>query len=229
MFSELRAALRFQGKPSPQSSMASRPRGAPDADTPQMLRDIQVALTDLAHSLRERRPQRGPAHDTRQAIDIILAHLERHGASLYGHEIVLPTSAGGGTRLVARTNNVLEGFFHALKHGERRRSGRKILTQDFERLPAAAPLAINLTKSDYVEIVCGSLENLPHAFAQLDREDRRWSLPARLNASAAQADEPDVISSSMPASDRHIIRTDAMHERVMAAARSRSPRYAVSQ
>lgn len=229
LFSELRAALRFQGKPSPQSSMASRPRGAPDADTPQMLRDIQVALTDLARSLRERRPQRGPAHDTRQAIDLILAHIERHGASLYGHEIVLPTSAGGGTRLVARTNNVLEGFFHALKHGERRRSGRKILTHDFERLPAAAPLAVNLTKSDYVEIVCGSLENLPHAFAQLDREDRRWSLPARLHASATQADEPDVISSSMPASDRHIIRADAMHERVLAAARSRSPRYTVSQ
>lgn len=45
------------------------------------------------------------------------------------------------TRLVDRTNDCLESYFHSLKHGERRRSGRKVVTQDFERLPAAAALA----------------------------------------------------------------------------------------
>jgi hypothetical protein len=220
LFAELRTALRLRAMPAPPSS--------PDAETPQALRDIAAALDDLARSLRARRPQRGPAQDSRQAIDLILAHLERHGASLSGHEITLPPSAGGATRLVARTNNLLEGFFHTLKHGERRRSGRKILTQDLERLPAAAPLAANLTRPDYVAIVCGTLEELPRAFAQLDRADRRRALPARLHAALTQADEPDVVSSSMPSADRHIIRADALHQRVLAAARSRAPRYAVS-
>jgi len=219
LFGELRAAMRLTAQPSPPSS--------PDVDTPQTLRDIKTALDDLARSLRERRPERGPAQDTRQAIDLILAHLERHGASLSGHEIVLPPSVSGGTRLVARTNNLLEGFFHALKHGERRRSGRKILTQDLERLPAAAALACNLTRPDYVNLVCGSLEELPRAFAHLDRADRRQALPARQRATQTQAEEHDIVSSSLPAADREIIRAAAMQDRVLLAARSRAPRYAV--
>ncbi|MEK7443865.1 MAG: hypothetical protein AABZ70_03325, partial [candidate division NC10 bacterium] len=36
-----------------------------------------------------------------------------------------------------------EGFFHRFKHAERRRSGRALLTQDLEQLPAAAVLAFN--------------------------------------------------------------------------------------
>ena len=59
---------------------------------------------------------------------------------------------------MARTNNELESLFHAMKHGERRRSGRKILTQDFEALPPAAALAQNLRHADYVHLVCGSLD-----------------------------------------------------------------------
>ncbi len=220
LFAELRAAMRLRARPSPQSS---------DLETPQTLWDIKAALDDLARSLRERRPQRGPAQDTREAIDIILEHLERHGSSLSGHEIALPPAAGGGTRLVARTNNLLEGFFHALKHGERRRSGRKILTQDLERLPAAAPLACNLTRSDYVTIVCGSLQELPRAFAQLDREERWRSLPARLSATPKAGDEPDVVSASMPAADRDIIRGDPLQQLVLGAARSRAPHYASSR
>src|SRR5207249_12085854 len=55
----------------------------------------------------------------------------RHGPYLWGHALRLPRRVGGGIRLVARTNNGLESLFHTIKHGERRRSGRKILTQDF--------------------------------------------------------------------------------------------------
>ena len=69
---------------------------------------------------------------------------------------------------MARTNNRLESLFHTIKHGERRRSGRKILTQDFEILPPAAALATNLHHADYVSLVCGSLDRLPEAFAALD-------------------------------------------------------------
>src|SRR2546430_11475849 len=117
------------------------------------LRDVQSAPQRLAAALRRERPERGPATDRRQAIDLILGHLERHGPHLWGHAIRIPRRAGGGLRLVARTNNELESLFHAMKHGERRRSGRKILTQDFEALPPAAALAQNLRHADYVHLV----------------------------------------------------------------------------
>ena len=52
-----------------------------------------------------------------------------------------------------------------MKHAERRRSGRKVLTHDFESLPPAAALAYNLTRPDYVALVCGSLDALPARFS----------------------------------------------------------------
>ena len=62
--------------------------------------------------------------------------------------------------------------FGSMKHGERRRSGRKILTHDFEQLPAQATLVYNLNHPDYVKILCGSLELLPQACAKLDGQKR---------------------------------------------------------
>ncbi len=93
---------------------------------------------------------------------------------------------GGDVWLVSRTNNLLEGFNRALKQGERRRSGHKILSNIFEHLQPEAALARNLVCSDYVEILCGSLERLPQAFAGLDAERRRRLLTA---------DQPPVLDS----------------------------------
>ncbi len=218
LFDELRSTLRLhepdggRRKPKPETS-------------PEELRDIQTAVEDLTLSLRERRPERGPAQDTRQAIDLILAHLDRHGDTLWGHAITLSPSLGGGVRLVDRTNNSLEGFNRALKQGERRRSGRKILSDDFEHLPAEAALVRNLLCPDYVKILCGSLDQLPQAFAELDASKRRSALAARQQSrSASPPDTPEIASASLPKADRPLIRSKAMSSRILAAARSRAPR-----
>ncbi len=217
LFAELRQALRLRVT---RADDTPAPACA-DAKTLDELQDIRQAVAQLAGSLRDRRPERGPAEDTRQAIDLILTHLDRHGPSLWGHAIALPDALGGRTRLVDRTNLPLEGFFHGVKHGERRRSGRKTLTQDLEHLPAPALLATNLKKADYVETLCGRLDQLPSAFAELDANDRRLALPVRTRGSP---DEPrDLVSSSMPTADRDLIRSDGLKERVLAAARSRAP------
>jgi hypothetical protein len=215
LFTELREALRLKAK------RPRDPTGA--AEDEKTLCDVKAAVETLQASLGERRPERGPAQNTRQAIDLILAHLQTHGPFLWGHAIALPVSAGGGVRLVDRTNNQLEGFFKTLKHGERRRSGREILTHDLEQLPAAAALAFNLTRSDYVTLVCGSLDKLPQSFAELDALDRRRSLPARLAAVSDDHGSADVASSSMPTIDRRLVREDALVVRLRAAARSRAP------
>ncbi len=222
LFTELRQALRLKVKPLPQV-----PSSPADSKSLNERRDIRQAVENLTRSLRDRRPQRGPAEQTRQAIDLILKHLDRHGPSLWGHAISLPQAAGGGIRLVDRTNLLLEGFFHAFKHGERRRSGRKVLTQDLEALPGAAILATNLIQPDYVAILCGTLDNLPSAFADLDADDRSRVLPLRQRASSCPW--PDVASSSLPAVDRPLVRSEGLKDRVLAAARSRAPQHPSSK
>ena len=223
LFSELRNALRLREKPSGKSRPAPIVLTAEQAAAE--LRDVKAAVDALAISLQKRRPERGPAIDQRRAIDLILAHLDRHGRFLFGHAVELPGEAGSGIRLVDRTNNVEESLFHHFKHGERRRSGRKILSQDLEQLPPAALLATNLEHTDYVAILCGSLAGLPHAFAQLDAPSRlRSSLVARASARLENATDCDVVSASLPTADRNLVRTDAMNQRIQSAARSRAPR-----
>jgi len=101
----------------------------------------QAALNAL---FKHKRVARGPAKDTREAIDTLLAHIETHKESLFGHAIRLPESAGGGVRLVSRTNYLSENGFGAFKHGERVRTGYKNLGHVLETLPAEALLARNL-------------------------------------------------------------------------------------
>jgi hypothetical protein len=206
LFAELRRALRLEDKDKAPGVGSEREAGK--------LNDIRSAVKKLTASLKKRRPERGPARDLRAAIDLILSHLDRHGPHLWGHVIPIPQECGGGIRLVDRTNNILESWFGSLKHAERRRSGRKILTQDFERLPPSAALAVNLDRPDYVEILCGSLKDLPAAFAQLDALNRHQ--PA-----AVQTPGVDPETASLSTRDRRLVRIPALEERITAAARSK--------
>ncbi|MCP4406476.1 MAG: hypothetical protein GY807_01680 [Gammaproteobacteria bacterium] len=186
---------------------------------------MQGRLDELIASLKKRRPERGPAQDIREAIDIVLKHIETHGANLWGHAIHLPESAGGGVRLVVRTNFPAENFFGELKHDERRRSGRKNLTQDLEQLPAEAVLVYNLEHADYVTFVCGSLNHLAEAFAHLDLE-RHQNRMKGLPVGDQQQDlgtELQLASASLSTPDRRVIRTEEMDHRIAAAAKSRAP------
>jgi len=202
LFNRLRSALRLEDK---HATGAIHPHQAV-----KKLNDVRAAVNTLTASLQKDRPKRGPAKDTRQAIDLILSHLDRHGPHLWGHAIPLPNS--GGVRLVERTNNDLESFFHTIKHGERRRSGRKILTQDFESLPPAAVLAANLRHPDYVNIVCGSLDRLAAAFAELDAANRSRSIAAGI------AKHTTIETSSLSTLDKRLVRKPALEDRILAAA-----------
>lgn len=223
LFDELRDALRL----TPRAQHAQPADGTSVETTVAELQDIQQALTELTASLRQRRPKRGPANDQRQAIDLILTHIERHGDSLWGHVIPVSNGTDMEVRIVARTNNNLEGFWHEMKHGERRRSGRKILTHDLECLPASAALAPNLTRPDYVQIVCGSLENLPQTFAALDMAKERGD-DGLNQANGPGPEEPNVTSASLPRVDRPTVRAASFQRKIEAAARSRPPRYTPS-
>ena len=167
LLAELRSALRIEAKTARIGALPLQP-GPASPDAIQEAHAVNLALNQLVVSLRERRPERGPGEHAREAIDIILDHILRHGDTLSGHSIELPAQSGGGVRLVDRTNMSLENFFGLTKRAERRRSGRKNLAADLESLPGSAPLALNLVRPDYVQILCGTLQQLPSAFAQLD-------------------------------------------------------------
>ncbi|MBM4394822.1 MAG: hypothetical protein FJ087_03920 [Deltaproteobacteria bacterium] len=218
LFEELRTALRLVPKP---AGRRDTPVGGSGGTTPAEMEGIKSAVDRLALSLHKRRPRRGPAQDARQAIDLVLRHLEDHGAYLWDRAVQLPQKAGGGLRLVDRTNNLPEAFFHGIKHGERRRSGRKGLAADFESRPASAALVPNLKRPDYVAIVCGTLDNLPQAFAKLYAGERgRLPAPADRHRGTATIRA----SASKPREDRMLVRSDAMSRAIMSAARSRAPR-----
>jgi hypothetical protein len=211
LFDELRDVLRLAA-------------GPPEDETAEGLDTMHEALDALVVSLRARRPERGPAQDTREAIDLIIEHIDRHGESLWGHAIRLPESIGGGVRLVERTNNRIENLFKGTKHDERQRSGRKNLTQDLEHFPAEALLVRNLKCPDYVSIVCGSLDRLDEAFAELDQDDRERELkclPPREQITSNVVLQ--IGSSSLPTADRRLVRTEEMDRRMKSAASSRAP------
>ena len=196
----------------------------PEHETQQEIEDMRNPFDTWVASLKQRRPARGPASDIREAIDIVLGHIEKHGPNLWGHAILLAQNAG--MRLVSRTNNLIENRFKQLKHGERRRSGRRILTQDLEHLPAEALLVSNLHRQDYVHIVCGSLGRLPEAFAQLDQDEHAKQLMAIPPSDSDTLDEVlQIATASLSTLDRRVIRTKAMDLRMRSAAGSRAPRY----
>lgn len=220
LFEELRSALRLVPKTSDPAPAAPSREGS-EAE----LQDIQNALEELRASLQDRRPARGPAQSRREAIDLVLDHLDRHGDSLWGHVIALPEEVGGGSRMVERTNDILENFFRGMKHGSRRRTGRKNLTQDFEAMPATAALAENLRQHDYVVLLCGTLERLPQAFATLDQEHRRARRVGRSSSVGGPSNPrgPANATASLPIEDRRVIRSAAMSERINAGARGGRP------
>jgi len=224
LFDELRGVLRLS-PPAPEQDREPPGLRIASEQALAQIRDVRAELERWALALVERRCDHRAAQDTREAIDLVLAHIERHGASLWGHGITLPAALGGGVRLVSRTNNLEETLFRDMKHGERRRSGRRNLAQDFETLPPGAALLQNLRRPDYVAVLCGTLDDLPAAFARLDAQRldaARSRAPTAPDTAAAPAITCE--SASLPTVDRRAVRTDAMNRRVRALARNRSPR-----
>ena len=77
---------------------------------------------------------------------LILSRTRPKGVKFWGHAIALPEYAGGAVRVLVRANEKAENLFKDIERSERRRSGRKNLTQDLEHLPAAAAISYNIQR-----------------------------------------------------------------------------------
>jgi len=166
-FSELRGVLRL--------SDAELPRGDVrygQTETPMLEVERLKEIGTATQKYREELESRVAGHGKSKVLTpegVVLGYLDSYSEKLFGHP-VLRDENGLVISIVERTNNIPEHFFGRAKQQLRRRLGRAHLGRDLEDQPAQAALAGNLRHPDYVRIVCGSLENLPVAFADLEQQ-----------------------------------------------------------
>lgn len=164
-FGELRGILRLSHSEMLRQDVPSRQLDLAVVDH-QRLKTIDRNIQRYRKQLSQQVPEhaRGPRSTVPEAI--ILRYLERYGDHLVGHPAVRDDD-GTILAVVHRTNNPPEYFFGDSKQRLRRRVGRAQLRRDMQQQPAQAALAMNLRYPDYVRVLCGSLDNLPEALADL--------------------------------------------------------------
>ncbi|MBU1669923.1 MAG: DUF2924 domain-containing protein [Actinobacteria bacterium] len=161
-FCELRDVLRLTAAEMPGGD--ARCEQAPPASL-ELVRYSQIEGNLLRY--KKKLEERVAAEGKRSAHAVVLRYLQRYGDRLFGHP-ARHDDQGHILDVVARTNILLERWFRDEKNGLRQRLGRAHLARDLQQQPAQAALASNLRHPDYVRVVCGSLDNLPRAFAELE-------------------------------------------------------------
>jgi len=169
IFNELRAVLRLGDSELP--SGGQRPRQLSVAAAEAMrLHEIEVAVQQYENDKHRRAGAEARKKRPSTPEAVVLKYLERYRNHLFGHPAIRDED-GNIIAVVERTNNPAEHLFGMDKQLLRRRLGRANLARDLQQQPAQVALVANLRRSDYIQILCGSLENLPDAFARLDRAE----------------------------------------------------------
>jgi hypothetical protein len=174
-FCELRDVLRLTDADLPGGDSRTRQAELPALQAEHQKEIAQASQSYLA-DLRQRVRRQGRSAKPRTAEAIILEYFEKYGDHLFGHP-VRRDQDGSIIAVVDRTNNELEHLFGKEKQRLRRRLGRAHLGRDLDDQPAQVALTANLRHSDYVRIICGSLDNLPVAFASLDQQALQNATP----------------------------------------------------
>ena len=134
------------------------------------VKETEQALTKLREELRRELNSDSPT-PRRKSIEIVVKHLDKYWDGLFGHCLPLDDQKQRHL-MVQRTNNMCERFFRRIKRFGRRVTGKKKLNREVDALPGHAPLVFNLKTPKYVESLCGSLDQLPAAFAELARKGK---------------------------------------------------------
>jgi len=161
-FCELRDVLRLTNAELPRADLRAQQPHLPSLE---LLRLAEMERDLLAY--RQELDKRVAAAGKSSVHAVVLRYLQRHGGRLFGHP-ARRDEEGRVLAVVARTNNDLEHLFGGHKQELRRRLGRAHLARDLQQQPAQAALVANLRHPDYVRVLCGSLDGLPEAFAELD-------------------------------------------------------------
>ena len=164
LFTRLRDALRLTAQGSVKGLNGTASFSSPEQAS-QTEADVHRLRQDL-YCERERQL----SVTKRKGIDIIVQHLDKYWDGLFGHCLKL----GDPNRLVMvqRTNNISERFFRGVKRFIRRITGKKKLNREVNALGEQALLIFNLKTPAYVKLICGNLDNLAPAFAELSQKGK---------------------------------------------------------
>ena len=185
--------------------MRGRKPGPPPS--PPESESLASRVTRFRKQFRQRM-QQAPRAGT-SAESVVLRYLDRYRDQLFGHPVAHDES-GRPVAIVERTNNPAEHFFAGGKRRLRRRLGHANLGRDMQDQPAQTALTANLLDPQYVQILCGTLEDLPRAFAELATSDVDWSgaaldrprpdsqLQRRIRAWETDATSPPSVSPASP-------------------------------
>jgi hypothetical protein len=167
-FCELRDVLRLSNAELPRGDGRPTQKHLPALELLR-LRQIKLAVDEYTIDLEGRLSEKEKElKKPKSTAGIILRYLRRHATSLFGHPAKY-NDDGQVIAVVERTNNIAEQFFGQQKQQLRRRVGRCQLGRDLEKQPAQVALTANLRDPEYVRLLCGTLDDLPAAFALLDQ------------------------------------------------------------
>jgi len=163
LFTRLRDALRLTAQGSGKGL-----NGTISFSTPEQASQTEADVRRLHQDLCGER-EKHMSVTKRKGIDIIVKHLDKYWDGLFGHCLKLGDS-DQRYLMVQRTNNISERFFRGVKRFIRRITGKKKLNREVNALGDQALLVFNLKTPAYVKLICGSLDNLAQAFAELSEK-----------------------------------------------------------
>jgi len=131
--------------------------------------DVSESLNELRKQFEENKRNCSYPKELK-LYDIAQVHLEKYEPYLF------PVKTNGTEEAkIVRTTNGLESHWSEGKRARRQIHGRSKLTRDFHALPSQYMLIPNLKNPCYIEIVLGSLEQLPDKMAEAGRTSGSYS------------------------------------------------------
>jgi len=122
--------------------------------------DVSESLNELRKQFEENKRNCSYPKELK-LYDIAQVHLEKYEPYLF------PVKTNGTEEAkIVRTTNGLESHWSEGKRTRRQTHGRSKLTRDFHALPPEYMLIPNLNNPCYIEIVLGSLDQLPEKMAE---------------------------------------------------------------
>jgi hypothetical protein len=167
VFTETREVLRLTDAELPRGDRRYGKLDIPQLEA-QRLKQIEQDVGRYLDGLRQRIGNENLTRPTTPH-GITLKYFNKYRDKLFGHPVIRDDD-GQIIAIVERTNNKDEHWFGAQKQQLRRRVGRAHLGRDLEDQPAQVAYVANLRRPDCVRILCGSLDNLSNAFANLDEQ-----------------------------------------------------------
>jgi hypothetical protein len=103
----------------------------------------------------------------------LVEQLDTYAEKLFADPIVAQTAAGTMLIQPQRTNNILEQFFRKLMRTYRKKNGFSSVDRVLKTMLSDTPLTMNLSNTEYMQILLAGKNTLEERFAEIDAKEVR--------------------------------------------------------